>query len=309
MALVQAENTVKIEGILSEVDVNNITFKKKDASGVSHDTEALSGVIKVRVEGVKIGGVEKTLEVPVHVFASKFKNNGQANPAYENIDTCVQKFKSIAAVGYDEADAVRITGASITMNEFYPQGSETLVSQPRISASFITKITDKSQMKPEASFAATFVVANGAYEVDADGVETGRYKITGILPQYGGKVDKVTFVAVDQGVITAVSSYWQPNETVKAVGKLNFSSTTVKEMVEVDFGEPQERIRTVSVSELVITGGAQTPLTGEQAYDIDEINEALAQRKAALLARKAASETQAPKAPAQGKATISTLGF
>ena len=87
-------------------------------------------------------------------------------------------------------------------------------------------------------------------------------------------------------------------DTVKINGKLNFTSTVEEKMVEVDFGEPRMERRTVSVSELIITGGTQTPLDGEFAYDEDEIATALQERQAylATLKEKAKSKTESPKA-------------
>lgn len=305
--LTEATNKVKIEGILSEVDINPISYKKNGA-----DTEALSGLIKVRVEGQIINGQSTTVEVPVHYFVNKFKNDGTPNPCYTNLEQAIATYKSISAVGVENADMVRITTAKISMNEFYPEGSDTLVSYPRITSSFLSKVTNRETFKPTASFEATFVVANGADEVDANGTETGRYKITGILPQYGGKVDVVPFYAVNDGVINAISNYWNPNDTVRAIGKLNFSSTTVTETVEVDFGDPEERTKTVSVSELIITGGSEAPLDGDAAYDINDINAALADRKAKLLERKNAGTTKGPSkaaVPPKGKVSVSDLGF
>lgn len=45
---------------------------------------AIGGSIKVRVD-TKINGEDKTLEIPVHMFAVELTNNGTPNPAYESI--------------------------------------------------------------------------------------------------------------------------------------------------------------------------------------------------------------------------------
>ena len=299
--LKQSENRVKIEGILSEVDLGPKSFKK---NGI--DVNAIGGIIKIRVNQV-INGADTELEIPVHMFASEFTNAGGPNPAYESISRVMKEFTSIAAGGIDNADRIRITGAQITMNEYYGQ-SGNLISFPRITASFATKIR-KDECRPEASFTAIFVIGEKGYETDKDGVETDHYKITGILPQYGGKVDVVPFYAINPGVIEAVSNYWNPGDTVKANGKLNFTSRTETKLVEVDFGEPTEQTRTVSVSELIITGGSSTPLEGDFAIDNDEVATALAERKARLATLKDKVGT-AGKAPAQHATNkFKDLGF
>ena len=297
-------NVVKIEGILSEIDIEYKDFKK---NGV--DTKAIGGVIKIRVN-TAINSVDTELEIPVHMFAAQLTNAGAPNPAYESIERVMNEYVSIAASDIDHADRVRITKGQIQMNEYYGQ-DERLISFPRITASFVTKIK-KEECKPKAEFNVTFMVGKAGYELDRDGVETNKYKVTGMVPQFGGKVDVVPFFAYNAGVIDAVSQYWNEGDTVKATGKLNFTSKTETRMVEVDFGEPTEETRTISVSELVITGGSSTPLDGEFAIDYDDIKAALEDRKERLAASKAkaANKGTSGKAPAPaGGNKFKDLGF
>ena len=298
------ENAVTIIGILSEIALKPSTFKK---NGV--DTEAVGGVIKVRVNQL-INGVDTELEIPVHMFAAKYTNKGTINPAYESISRIMNEYVSIAASDIDRADRVRITGAKIQMNEYYGQNGN-LISFPRITASFVTKI-EKSACKPEATFDVVFMVGNKGYETDRDGVETDRYKITGMIPQYGGAIDVVPFYAINNGVIDAVSNYWNEGDTVKAHGVLNFTSKTETQKIEADFGEPQERTRTITVSELIINGGNSTPLEGDFALNTDEVTAALAERKTRLAALKdkSAQKGTSGKAPAPaGGPKFKDLGF
>ena len=288
----QAENSVKIEGILSEIDLKTGSTTKNGKT-----IEYIGGSIKIRVNQM-INGVMTDLDIPVYMFSNKLKNDGNPNPAYDSINRVMTEYTSIAAGGIDAADRVRITNGNIRMNEYYGQ-TGTLNSYPRINASFVTKVTDLTKFNPEASFSAVFVIAAMGYETDKEGVQIeNRFKIRGILPQYGGKVDVIDFYATNPNVIDAVSSYWTEKDTVKINGKLNFTSTVEEKMVEVDFGEPRMERRTISVSELLITGGTQTPLDGEFAYDEDEIAAALQERQAYLaeLKTKAKAKETAPKA-------------
>ena len=298
------ENTVKIEGILSEIDIKYGSFMKK---GVN--TNSIGGVIKVRVNQ-KINGEDTELEIPVHLFASQYTNAGAANPAYESIERIMKEYVSIAASDIDHADRVRITRGVLQMNEYYGQNSN-LVSFPRVTASFVSKIK-KDECRPEASFIVVFMVGSKGYELDKDGVETNKYKIVGMVPQYGGKVDVVPFVAINKGVIDAVSNYWNEGDTVKAAGRLNFTSKTETHTTEVDFGEPVEETRTVSVSELILTSGSSTPLEGEFALNADDVTAALAARKAKLaeLKEKSTVKGTSGKAPAASAGNkFKDLGF
>lgn len=299
--LSQKENIVHIEGILSEISLNYGTFKK---NGV--DIKSIGGFIKIRVNQ-KINNVDTELEIPVHMFASELTNAGQPNPGYASIEKVMNEYVSIAASDIDHADRVRITRAQIQMNEYYGQNG-TLVSFPRINASFISKIKAE-ECKPEATFSTIFMIGSKGYELDKDGIETSRYKIVGMLPQYGGKVDVIPFYAINPSVINAVSEYWTEGDTVKVSGKLNFSSKTETTVVEVDFGEPTQKTRTVSVSELIITGGSATPLEGDFALNMDEMQVALAERKTRLAALKEKSANKPAVKPAPKKPSFSDLGF
>ena len=272
----QAENRVKIEGILAEIDIKPGSFNKN-----GQVMESIGGSIVVKVTQ-KISGVEKELSIPVHMFASKLTNRGTPNPAYESIKKIADEYVSIAAseTGEAGADRIRITSGNVRMNEYYSQDGR-LISFPRINASFVTRI-NKADCKPEATYTAEFVVAGKSEEVDRNEEPTGRYKIDAILPQYGGKVDVIPMYAQSAGVIDAISTYWNIGDTVKANGRLDFSATTETIIEEVDFGEPIEKTRTINRSDLIITGGSQEPLEGDFAFDNAEIQSALADRKLRL---------------------------
>lgn len=305
-------NDIRIEGILSEVDLETRNFKDKRTGA---DRRAISGTIKIRVDQKlrKTDTELTTLEIPVSVFASELKNDGAPNPAYENLTKLTTEYTSIAASDLAHADRVRITSGQLRMNEYYNQAGK-LISFPRISTAFISKVKPED-FKPSATFSTIFVVANKGYELDNEGVETDKYCITGVVPQWGGKVDVVKFYTASQNVTDAVSQYWEQGDTVSAAGKLNFSSTTETTLKEVDFGDPVEETRTISVSELLITSGQAAALEGEFAYDQDEITAALAERKSDLAKKKEeaanrnASTGKKGSAPASKVSQFNDLGF
>jgi hypothetical protein len=293
----QAENKVYIEGILAEVDIKEGSFVR-DGSNVDY----ISGDIKVKVSQ-ELNGETKDIEVPVNMYATKLTKKGTPNPAYKSIKALTTDFTSIAAAGGEAgADRVRLTG-DLVENAF-PGRNGDITSYPRVRASFVNKI-NASDCTPKATFTIELVVASKNPEVDKDGVETGRYVVKGIVPQYGGKVDVMDFIGMSKGVVDALSKYWTVGETFRAQGKLNFTSTTRTVTTEVDFGEPDVKTYTSHVSELVITGGSQTPLEGDFAFDGNEIKAALAQRKQRLEDQK----NRTPKSPATPTFDSNDLGF
>ena len=121
----------------------------------------------------------------------------------------------------------------------------------------------------------------------------------------------VVYLIVMSLLLSACGPDVDPN-TVKATGKLNFTSETKEVEVKVDFGEPTVETRTYSISELVITGGSSTPLDGEFAIDYDDVKVALEDRKNRLAEskEKAANRGTSGKAPAAAPAKkFSDLGF
>lgn len=293
----QAENKVYIEGILAEVDIKEGQFVRE-----GQNVDYISGDIKVKVSQ-ELNGETKDIEVPVSMFATKFTKKGTPNPAYKSIKSVATEFTSIAAAGGEAgADRVKLTGDLI--ENAFPGRTGDITSYPRVRASFVNKVS-ATDCVPKATFNIELVVASKNAEVDKDGVETGRYIVKGIVPQYGGKVDVMDFIGMSKGVVNALSTYWTVGDTFRAQGKLNFTSTTREVKTEVDFGEPEVRIYTSHVSELVITGGSQTPLEGDFAFDANEIKTALAARKQRLEDLK----NKAPKSPAAPSFNSSDLGF
>lgn len=298
-------NKVKIEGILSEVDLKYGSYVKDGKT-----VENIGGQIKIRVNQV-VNGKEQLLEIPVHMFSNKLTKKGTINPSFTSIETVMNDFVSIAAAGGEAgADRVRITNAKVVVNEYYDQRGQ-LISFPRINANFAAKAT--GEFKPEATFEMEFAVSNMTYEVDKDGVEVEpkRLNITAIVPQYGGKVDVIKLVAINPNVINAIESNWEKDYTYKAFGRLNFSSKTEKIIQEVGFGEPIEKVRTITVSDLVITGGNPEPLEGDYGLDINDIIQGLNERKARLEALKTQNKSKRAPAAATTKSALEAtdLGF
>ena len=289
----QAENRVRIEGILSEINLKYGSYVKNGAT-----VDTIGGDIKVLLNQ-QVNGEDVSLIIPVYMFASKLTNAGKPNPAYASIESVMKEYVSIASgAGEHGADKVRITSGNIRMNEYWNQQGQ-LVSFPRVNASFVGKAT--GEFRPEASWSMEFAVASMDFVTDADGVEVEpkKLRIKVIVPQYGGKIDTMELYATNPRVIDAITSYWENQKTYTAKGRLNFTTTTQKIIEEMDFGEPEERIRTTTVSELIVTKGTQAPLEDEMAFAPADLAAALKEHKAYLetLKDKTASKPKNTPAP------------
>ena len=296
----QSKNNVIIEGILSEININEGSYNKD-----GRKVEMLSGSIKVQVEQ-EISKELKVCEIPVNVFANKFKKDGTKNPAYDGLLRVKDEYVSIAAGGIERADRVRIGGARISVNEYY-NNNDRLVSFPRIAASFVNRVR-KEECKPIAKFEVDAIVRNIAEEINTNGEETGRYRVVALLPQYGNVMDEVTFFAKSPGVIEAINTYWQPNDTVSMSGMLDFSSVTQTITENLGFGDPVEKTRTVNVSDLIITGGSQGPVEDVLSYNREQIQEGLVNRETRLRNMKDRASKKAA-APAASASSAADYGF
>lgn len=302
MQLRESDQRVKVEGILSETDISYTSYVKDGKT-----VEAIKGVIKVLVRQV-INDVEQALEIPVNLFSPKMTKKGTINPSYESIERVMKEFTSIAAAGSEgAADKVRITGAKLEVNEYYNSNNK-LMAFPRVKGSFIGIAT--GEFKPEATFSSDFIVLAMAYETDKDGIEIEpqKLKVTVGVIQYGGSISVLELVATNPNVIAAVSDHWEVNGTFKASGRLNFTSKVETVLEEVDFGEPVERVRTITSSELIITGGSQTPLEGDFAFSVEDIAEALEKRKISLEEAKVKTTKSAPAPMGSTDKAISEAG-
>ena len=288
--MIQSENIVKIEGILAETDLEEKKFLKD-----GKQTEAIGGSITIRVEQ-KIGEKDVVSDVPVHMFATKFTKKGTANPAYENIKNIKDNYVSIAASDEAHADKVRITNGDIRMNEYYGRNGN-LVSFPRINASFVQRVRESEEFMPKAEFTCTAVVLQQDYELDKEQNETGRYLLKTAIVQYGDRLDVVPFVVESKKAINYISSNWESGNTVRINGKLNFSFKVIREVKESAFGDPAVDERTISTSELIVTGGSD-PIEGEGSYNSEDIRAGLAKRIANLETLKNKANTKKAPTPA-----------
>ena len=298
--MIQSENIVKIEGILAETDLEEKRFLRNGAQ-----QEAIGGSITIRVNQ-KIGERDVISDVPVYMFATKLTRKGTMNPAYENIKNIKDNYTSIAASDEEHADRVRITNGDIRMNEYYGR-SGNLVSFPRINASFIQRVKETEEFNPKAEFTCTAVVLKQDYELDREQNETGRYLLQTAVVQYGDKLDVVPFIVENKKAINYISSNWESGNTVRMTGRLNFSYRVVRDVKENAFGDPVIDERTISTSELIITGGSE-PIEGEGSYDAAEIKNGLAARMASLEEMKNKANTKKAPAPSNSFSN-NDLGF
>jgi hypothetical protein len=265
----QATNVVLIEGTYLEADLRE--------GKASNGKDYIAGNIIIGVDQ-KVNGKMEYSEIPVSVFATKLKNDGKDNPAFKNISKLKTDFvsKATAADTGHTADIIRLQRGEVMENVFTaPDGN--VISFWRVRNAFFEQV--KSDVVPKATFKNKIVLLNKKFEVDSEGVETGRLILKGALVQYAGKVDLITYVVETPDAIQHIDRKWQVNDTVLVAGFIR-STTTIEEHVEeVGFGAPIPDTVTRTKRELIVTTGSPEGLDESESYLVEDIKKGLQDRQ------------------------------
>ena len=266
-------NQVVIEGLLSE----NKLEKRTTADGRNYITgEMLIEVTKDNVVGVQFLSFEK-------------KKDGGLNKVYASLATIMTGYKSIAQVGRDAADKVRVTSGQFDVNDFYAQDGR-LVTYPRIKSNFINRVPGNAEFKPRAEFQVETFIRSMINEVINE-EESGRLILKTFLVTYGGNVKPMDFIVEDEKGIKYIQDNYKVASTAKLSGKIintTIEKTTTEEQA---FGDPIVTTKTSSKREYVVTKGTEA-YDSDNAFDPGEVKAAMQQREQYLVDLKAKQEAR-----------------
>ena len=291
--LQEKTNLIEVVGILSEVDLREGTKDGKDY---------IAGTITIKTTE-KIGDQETEVEIPFNVYASKMTKKGVINPSYESIVGVRDGMTSIAACGNpDQATYVRVyqEKGGIRENSFWGQNGK-LVETSRPNSGFFNAV-NRSKDENTARFETVIFVLAMNEEIDKEGVPTGRLKIKGAVPGYGGSINVIEYIVENQKAVEHIQTFWNKGDTVKVYGKFNYTTVVETKEEEVGFGETVKKKVSHSKRELIITAGSPNAYDSDEAFDNGEIVTALNARKEALNAKKES-------APAPAKPNTTDYGF
>lgn len=261
----QAHNEVAVEGLLQEVRLE----ERKTGDG----REFIGGEIDIEVS-----------EGSIHtfrVFSMKLKKDGSENGIFKGLLTVKDEYLSTAKVGKESADKVRVTAGQLGIND-YVGGDGQVKSYPQLSTNFINRVQANDEFSPKAEFEVELVIQSIIEETDKEGEETGRIKLKGFVPQFGGGIAPLEFVAEGEGAEYIKDTY-EKGQTVKIYGDIVNKVEITKIHEEVGFGKPKEKVKRNFVREYLITGGLE-PYDEENVntYDVKAIGKALTEREVHL---------------------------
>lgn len=285
----QATAKAFAEGIVSEKDLKVVTEEGK--TSIEGSVTIKTSDINFIRYNVKVG--EKTKE-------------GKENKAYAGIQTVMNEYKTIAEVGEEEADKVRVTG---DLNIYTGQNGVVV----GYKSNFFNRIKNADEFEPKTEFTLEMYINSIAPEVNTEGDETGRIIVTGWVPTYSG-VEPVKLYA-EGDIAAAVESTFEPGQTVEFFGEMvNNRVETVRE-IPVAIGKPRREVKTTYKNELVINGASEAyeeGVTTEKPYDADTIKAAIQERENKLAEAKEKAKNgnkSATEAKPSGAAKNRKLGF
>jgi hypothetical protein len=280
----QSDNNVFISGILNELEIVEGTTKD--------GRDWIRGTANILVDQ-EINGIASENIIPVKMFSMRLKKDGTENKVYNMIQSYKEDFTSRAAAE-DINDASQVTvNASVEENIWIDQRTGKEVTGFQISSNFLKKKRDSDT--ESATFQLSGVVIKTQEEMDRNDEPTGRLIVKFGVIGWAGKINILTLVA-EGNAKAHIEQNWADGDTVKVAGRINMTQKVEKYTEEQGFGEPIERVRTISKRELVITGGSQGGLDEEYSYDADSVKKACVERLNRIEEMKNNQSKAAPKA-------------
>lgn len=283
------ENTMNIEGKIYQF---NLEEKITGENSKNPGTPFISGTIDVATSEA----CDNIVQVHYTYVAEKYAS-GKTNNNYTTMKKIIDGCKTVVTDGYAEATMVRLN-PSYQTNDFYPQGQDNVVSQPRNEGGFVTLVTpDKARPEGDSGrnkFSFDIIISNVAEKVPDEGDEY--VTIEGIVFNYNNSaIYPVTLTARNKDAMKYFldlgASKSNPVYT-KVWGKIVNIFTTTEKTVESAFGEAAVETVTHRTREYVITGANPVPyeFDTEETITADELKKCLQDREVYLASEKKRTE-------------------
>lgn len=294
----QALNEVKLVG---EVVEKNFEVKEFTDKNTGAKYNAATGSFSIR-----------TGENEVHTakfFKKEYTKAGKLSQAFTGMQTASSRYLSVADIAnlIDKGEAqegelsptkVNVKG-NLSLNEFFNDNDEHK-KYVQINIDFISEVKDKdlASYVPKAEFDLEAIVQSIKPEMSGDD-ETGRVKMSVLVPNYQGDVLPFDLVAPEKGR-DYIESNFQKGSSIKLYGNIvNFRKVTVK-VEEMGFGDNRETESFDYTQEYLISGATLIDEDSNKAFDITLVKDALVKRNVFLEQKKTESKQQ-NNAPAQDR--------
>lgn len=277
----QATAKIEVEGLVSEKNLEETVDNGK-------------GVIKGDIT------VLTTADnyIKFNVFVNQYKSDGKGgftndeNSLYAGMQTIMEQYKSIADVGTEEADKIKITNGQISPQTYFDQ-SGLKKYNIRYQSNFFNRLksAELEAFSPKAEFTIELYITSLVPEtakVGEEMEETGRLLVNGWVVGYKG-LESITLIAPkEDDIAVAISDNYEVGQTVEFTGEVINQVHTEIITIPVKIGKPKTEKKITYKNELIITGASEeyedvdegeTPSNGlPAAYKMDAIQTAVSER-------------------------------
>ena len=246
-------NQEQIQGYIYQQSLQLKTVK--DEKSPNYGKEFISGTLDVATD-------EKCLNVlTVHyTYVAEHTKSGSKNATYTALKKIYDNPKTVLVDGIEGATKVKLT-PSAALNDFYPQGQDTVVSQPRNEGGFVTILNhfDVAEGINREKFTFDMLITHVKH-IDADpekNIAEDYVEIKGAIFNFKNDLLPFTVVAKSPG---AMKYFEELNATEKnpvytqVWGKIVSATTTIQKTVESAFGEDAVDITQRKIKEWIVTG-------------------------------------------------------
>lgn len=295
-------NEVILQGYLFNHDLEKRTVKNKESKNFGKDF--IRGFVYIATDS------EGTNVVPVYYpFVSPITSTGAVNGTYQVLENILNNNPTWTNNGKEKALKVRAASA-IALNDYYPEGSEELVSTQRAEGGFLTVINVPEEEglfenKFNADMLITGISENTDEEDNLSGITlrgaTFNFK-KAILPISVNVKDK-------QGIEYFQSLEPSPGEPIftNVFGSIINTTIVHEETQESKWGQAYVNTTRKTFREYLVKGSAPDvyDFGDESILTIEEVENAISNRNI-YLAEKKASDAAYRASRAEAKSTASS---
>lgn len=293
-------NLENIEGRIYEHDLAIKTVQNQQSENFGK--QFINGTLSVATDeaGLNVLTVHYT-------YVTEMTKAGNKNATFANLKRIIENGKTWVTDGKDAAMKVKLA-PSAALNDFYPQGQDTLVSQPRNEGGFVSIVNELNPEGPGRQKFTFDTVISGVEYVES---ESGDYaKIRCVIFNFRNDILPFTLVARNEGAINYFTSLEaSPSNPVytQVWGEILSTTIKVEKVTESAFGEPTVDITERHQKEWVVTGAKPDPYVFglDETITAEEFSKAIQNRNVYLEDVKArAKEYYASKAAAPAPSAI-----
>ena len=247
----QSETKITVEGILASKDLEIITDK--------NNNQGIRGNLAIKVDDLNT--------IRFKVYVGEKTSKGEKNKAWDGMMTVMNEYKSIADVGAENADKVRVGKG--TFSTYRNQNGVDVV---QYQSNFFNRV--EGELNPARKFSVEGFVKSKVWETDSEGNETGRLKIKVIAPNFNG-IDILDLIAPKESDGSAnfsgiADDLFEVGNTYQIQGEIVNSRVVKKAVAALGSLEGETEYK----NELIITG-ASPAYEEERAYNADAIQLAI----------------------------------